>query len=1622
MMGYRRRPIHCKSSRHTRRPGCEVMERRVLLSNFTVTSVNDSAAPNTLRWAILQVDSDNQPGSIRFNIAGGGVQTIHLSQPLPALTNSVVIDGTSQPNYAGIPLIQLDGSALGQGVSGLVLTSGSSTIEGLSIVGFSGSGVVLNSANSNLVAANYLGISATGGQARGNGIGISIFGSSNNTIGGSSPGSANVISGNTGDGISIDAGGGSATANEVFGNLIGTNPAGTLAVGNGQRGIVVVAASGTGIGSALAGAGNVISGNAGAGVALLSGTTGTVIQNNEIGLASDAKTRLGNQGDGIYLSDSPSNQIGGTDQHQGNFIGANQGNGVNAAGTSSQLLVEGNWIGTDVSGSLNLGNQGNGISLASSSNTIGGTIGGAANTIDYNGVGKSGSGVQLVGNPNDNEILSNSIYQNAVLGINLGSGPTPNHAPGTPGPNNYQNYPTLLSSVSDGTTTTIAGSLNSLPNTKFLLQFFASPSSSLSGFGQGKLLIGSDVELTNAAGLVNFTFPISAATAPGQYVSATATDPAGNTSEFALDVPTQGQINLVLSGGYSPAPVVSGGQVTYALTVTNQGSTSADDVVLSNQLPGGVTFLSATVSQGFVQLTMGSNQIGELGTIAPGRTATMTIVGQTGANTPIGTIVDTATVTSQEPDPTPADESVSINTTVVTSADLAVQISVGASSVQAGSNLTYTITATNTGPQTAHNVSVILPIVAGEAFVSTNSPNSSFSGGQVLANLGDLAVNAGASFQVVVKTTAAGSLSETATVSSDSLDPVSSNNTSTVVTEVDPAADVQVAISSSDDPVITGKDFRYTVTITNAGPSGATSVVVSDTLPSGVAFLSAGSDQGVTPTYSAGVVTLSLPTLAAGVTATMTIELNPTAAPGSTLTDKVSVTHQEVDPNPDNDSATLMTAVRGTSDLGVTATSQQASAYVGQNISYLLSVSNQGPNDEPDAVVSWPIPGDASFVSANSPQGSGTSIIQGVANVDVGPLASGKTVALTLVAMPLPGATGQFTTAFSVQGENLDSNSANNTASASVQVSAAADLSVTIEPGVGGPNDGLNWTYTISVSNLGLSDATGVTVYSPVPSSLGNPSVTASQGSQGLFQNGIVSAALGAIPAGQTATVTIAVLPTAVGSYSLTASVAGDQYDPDPSNNEVSVPVSTSASANLSVSLVPPSTGVESGQNWSFTAWVQNEGPDPATNVVLTIPMASGLVFESAAPSKGTMSQSGGQLVAKLGQIDPGTSASVTVSVMAPAPGTITQTASAVSAENQLNPDTLVASTTVSVLESAGILQFTASAYSVSEFAGLAQLVVTRTNGARGAVSVGYQTVSAGATAGLDYAAASGTLSFASGQTSATIQVPVLADPWDNHDEYVNVVLGSPAGGATIGPLGTSLLRIIDVDPNYTPPEVAGLSWTGSSRSITSLNVMFTAPLNRASALNQANYQLFAPGLGNRVIALTPQSVSNSNESVTLVPSVPLPSGQYYYIQIVGSGPTAIRDIAGNFLDGSGLGQAGTDYKASFAQATRLQYLDASGNKVSLKLAGSGYMEQVRDASGEGVLLQLVGVKPHHATLSGTVKGGVTRAVKRTRSARSTDLGTIAGLGNFGDVKVLLTSPPFFVKSYPFQRRGKGVF
>jgi hypothetical protein len=197
------------------------------------------------------------------------------------------------------------------------------------------------------------------------------------------------------------------------------------------------------------------------------------------------------------------------------------------------------------------------------------------------------------------------------------------------------------------------------------------------------------------------------------------------------------------------------------------------------------------------------------------------------------------------------------------------------------------------------------------------------------------------------------------------------------------------------------------------------------------------------------------------------------------------------------------------------------------------------------------------------------------------------------------------------------------------------------------------------------------------------------------------------------------------------------------------------------------------------------------------------------------------------------------------------------------------------------------------------------------------------------------------------------------------------------------------------------------------VNLTFSAPLAVPFATNPANYVLTVRGQSKPAIQFNSVSYNLSNRTVTLTPTAPLASGLFYQIQALGTGVAAIRDIAGNLLAGAANGAAGSNFVACFGQGTALQYVDNAGNQVSLKLKGPGYLEDVLNASSQGQVLTIVGEAPHRTVLSGSVR-------KTRGSSGRTNLGIIQGLGNFGDVRVNLTSPPFMVRQYPFQRGGKG--
>ncbi len=172
------------------------------LSPFTVSNTNDSGA-GSLRQAILSANAAGGANTISFTI-GSGVQTISLASPLPTITNSLTIDGTTQPGFAGTPIIVLDGTAAGAGANGLTIAASGCTVRGLVIDNFKGNGIEVDVQGGNLIAGNFIGTDVTGTLARPNGgYGVDLNSAFLNTVGGTAAGDGNLISGNTLGGIAV---------------------------------------------------------------------------------------------------------------------------------------------------------------------------------------------------------------------------------------------------------------------------------------------------------------------------------------------------------------------------------------------------------------------------------------------------------------------------------------------------------------------------------------------------------------------------------------------------------------------------------------------------------------------------------------------------------------------------------------------------------------------------------------------------------------------------------------------------------------------------------------------------------------------------------------------------------------------------------------------------------------------------------------------------------------------------------------------------------------------------------------------------------------------------------------------------------------------------------------------------------------------------------------------------------------------------------------------------------------------------------------------------------------------------------------------------------------------------
>ena len=484
-----------------------------LLAVYTVTNTADSGA-GSLRQAILDANASAGLDTIAFNIAGAGPHTIDLLSALPDITDAVIIDGTTDSDFAGTPIIELNGTSAGAGVYGISIQAGGagSTIRGLVINRFGGSGIGLWGGN-NTIVGNYLGTDAGGTLDLGNGIdGVEVF-SSNNTIGGLTAADRNVISGNQDDGIDLDVAG---TGNVIIGNYIGTDATGMADLGNSSDGILIEAGStGNTIGGTTAAARNVISGNGEQGLDFVTGALDNIVQGNYIGVNAAGTGTLGNTLHGVLLDGGNNNDIGGTAAGAGNVIANNGSDGI--------AVQQG--VGHSFLGNAIYSNGGHGIDLANDGVTA--------------------------NDANDADAGANNLQNFPVL-------------------NDVQ--------TDGSSSVTIGGVLHSTASETYRIEFFASSAADAGGYGEGARYLGFTTVTANGGGNASFSLTLSVLVGSGEVVTATATHlvggtTPGDTSEFSQAFDPNGAPIITSNGGGSTAGVNVNENATTVTTVT---ATDAD--------------------------------------------------------------------------------------------------------------------------------------------------------------------------------------------------------------------------------------------------------------------------------------------------------------------------------------------------------------------------------------------------------------------------------------------------------------------------------------------------------------------------------------------------------------------------------------------------------------------------------------------------------------------------------------------------------------------------------------------------------------------------------------------------------------------------------------------------------------------------------------------------------------------------------------------------------------------------------------------------------------------------------------------------------------------------------------
>ncbi|GAA3846073.1 hypothetical protein GCM10022243_10330 [Saccharothrix violaceirubra] len=655
----------------------------------------------------------------------------------------------------------------------------------------------------------------------------------------------------------------------------------------------------------------------------------------------------------------------------------------------------------------------------------------------------------------------------------------------------------------------------------------------------------------------------------------------------------------------------AGTTAQYTVAVRNNGPTEATGVVLTDTLPSGATFESASTPSGVTCTPFNQTVTCQVGTVANGATVSVGINARIDPALSPSVLVNSASATATTADDIPANNTSSTSTNVTSTADLRVASSLAPATVVPGTQVVASASVNNAGPSTARAVVFTAPVPTGATFVSSSTGCTATSG-LVTCALGNLAPGVTVTPQwtmLPASSYSAATLSVTSTASSSTAEANQADNSATATAPAAARAGLSTSITAASPQVVAGTRTGYSITVANAGPSDARDVTVRFPAVTGVRIANASPQLG-TCVVTNGAVTCSLDTLPAGASGTvaLTVDLNADV-PAGPLTVGANVTTSTSQDTTADDAGSVTTAVQRVSDLVVTKSATPQPVIAGQSMTYTMTVTNRGPSAAAGTRLVDTLPAGLTVQSVST-TGECALIVPDI-TCELGQLPVGGTSTVT-VAVGTPGTIppGGFVNTVNVTSSGTDPNTADNTATHTASVQAQADLVVTQTADRAEVVAGDALAYRIDVTNGGPSTANAVTYTETLPAGFQIADVTTTVGTCTVTGTR-VDCALGALASAAVAHVEIvAFVPPNQdpGARTVSGTATSTTSDPTTSNNTAGVTTTVVASANLQVYESDLPTPFTAGETFTRTVQLLNAGPSDARGTSFVAELPDGLI------------------------------------------------------------------------------------------------------------------------------------------------------------------------------------------------------------------------------------------------------------------------------------------------------------------------------------------------------------------------------------------------------------------------------